>query len=135
MGKLEGLRREDGFTLIELLIVLVILGILLGIAVPAYLGFKDRAANRSAQADIRAAIPSAEAYYESNNHYTGMTHAGLKAIDAGLSGAVTVVSADTTTSGYCLSATIGGKSWAVKGPGATGWYQSTDCHSTSAVSP
>ena len=91
-SRLDG-NSEQGFTLIELLVVIIIIGILLAIAVPSYLGFRDRAANNAAKANLRAALPAAEAYYSDNGTYVGMTPAALALIDSGVSPTLTVPTA------------------------------------------
>jgi len=110
-----GRNDDGGFTLIELLVVLVIVGILIAIAVPSYLGFSDRASSRSAQANVRSAATAAEAYYVDNGYYTGMDVAALRAIDAGMAGGVSVISAGASQ--YCLTATLYGKDAYFRGPG------------------
>ncbi|GIF06790.1 prepilin-type N-terminal cleavage/methylation domain-containing protein [Actinoplanes siamensis] len=63
-------KKEDdrGFTLIELLVVVVIIGVLVAIAVPVYLNYRQGAADKSAQSDVRGAISAVEQYYTSNGN-------------------------------------------------------------------
>jgi type IV pilus assembly protein PilA len=115
----QRLASDEGFTLIELLVVIV-----MAIAVPSYLGFRDRAADSAAQANIRAAVPSAEAWYADNNSYTGMTTAllkstydsGLKIAAAGNHGVTLAGTLDATH--YCFKATgASGNDFFFAGPG------------------
>jgi type IV pilus assembly protein PilA len=127
----QSLARDEGFTLIELLVVLIIIGILLSIAIPSYLGFQKKAQQTAAMSDVRSAIPDAEAYYSDNGSYTGMAAGtattGLKGVyDSGLqvigvAGATQGISKAEAGSGgaqtFCISANVSGH-WAyVNGPG------------------
>jgi type IV pilus assembly protein PilA len=109
-------REESGFTLIELLVVIIIIGILLAIAIPSYLKFRDRANKSAAQANVRASIPAVEAYYADNNTYAGATLSYLQTTyDAGVKNIV-VQSAGSTT--YCIQSTVGAEVRKKSGPGA-----------------
>ena len=63
------LDREEGFTLIELMVVVLIIAILIAIAIPTFLGARNRAQDRAAQSDLRNALTAAKVYYVDNEDY------------------------------------------------------------------
>ncbi len=112
--------REDGFTLVELLVVVVIIGILLSVAISSYLGTRGRAERSTAAANVRAIVPSIEAYGSDEGTYSSMTLAALKAdYDQALD--VSRYSfgsaANLTDSSYCVQSTAGAETWSKAGPG------------------
>jgi type IV pilus assembly protein PilA len=106
-------RSESGFTLVELLVVMLILGLLASIAIPAFFNQRVKAQDAEAKSTAKTAQTALETYAtDRNGVYTGATRASLKAIEPTLSSASTGANAITTLTiaptSYTLTVTSAG---------------------------
>ncbi len=62
-------RGEKGFTLVELMIVIIILAVLTGIAVPSYMALRNRARESATESEMKNIATALELYQADNEKY------------------------------------------------------------------
>ena len=104
---------ESGFTLVELLVVMLILGILAAIAIPAFFNQRDKAQDADAKVTARTGETAMETYATDNGgDYTGADDTALHAIEGTIpdDGTVTVSVPGTGTAAPNPLYTVSGDS-------------------------
>lgn len=76
---------EGGFTLIELLVVVLIIGILAAIALPTFLGQREKAQDSEAKSNARNMVSLVESCFTDNQSYTNCTTDAQLGAPTGLS--------------------------------------------------
>ncbi len=75
----RGRDRNGGFTLVELLVVLVILGLVMGLAGPRVLGYLSSSRERTAKLQIESFSSALDLFFLDNGRYPNMNE-GLQAL-------------------------------------------------------
>jgi type IV pilus assembly protein PilA len=95
---------EQGFTLIELMVVVLIIAILIAIAIPTFLGARQRAQDRAAQSDLRNGLTAEKTAYTDNQTYITSAAMVTANIEPSLKwGAAMTVSLSLDAASVCLS--------------------------------
>ena len=72
---------DKGFTLVELMVVVLVIAILLAIAIPTFLGARERSQDRAAQSNLRNALTAAKVAFSNDGDYANAQSTDLSDIE------------------------------------------------------
>jgi type IV pilus assembly protein PilA len=116
-------RTEAGFTIVELLVVMMIIGLLAAIAIPAFFNQRNRAQDARAKELTHISRTAIEAYSTQSvgtSTYTGATVARLRAIEPVVPAGCTGTAPNYTNAPCLVIASLGARSYRV-----TVWARTT----------
>ncbi len=101
---------ESGWTLIELMVVLLIMGILMAIAVPTFLGEVSGSKDNNAQSILTNALQAVESYYNNYQTFCGINTTYTKQMEPGYTWDI-----DDTNGASSVLNQVGFENWAACG--------------------
>ena len=134
---------DGGFTLIELMIVIGIIAVLLSVALPTFMGSRQKAQDRAAQADLRVGLTAIRTAYIDGQSYVSaatqlasveptLTYVTAPGASSGGTGQIAVNAVDDQNVG--MSALAGdGMCWELFDSTASGTTYGSLAHRTSTT--